>query len=115
MQVNAIPMDTAARQTDGRCKSYKCACMVVVAHMLCSFSHRPPHHPQPTHLTRHLAAPGASQHAAAEDTSPEVAAALLNLNLEGPLGLARATLPHMVAQGRGQHVIVASMSGARVW
>lgn len=54
---------------------------------------------------------GASQHAAAEDTSPEVAAALLSLNLEGPLGLARATLPRMVAQGRGQHLVVASMSG----
>ncbi|KAI7846257.1 hypothetical protein COHA_000237 [Chlorella ohadii] len=58
----------------------------------------------------HNAGKCASQHAAAEDTSPEVAAALLNLNLEGPLGLARATLPHMVGQGRGQHVIVASMS-----
>ncbi|EFN55180.1 hypothetical protein CHLNCDRAFT_134329 [Chlorella variabilis] len=53
---------------------------------------------------------GASQHAAAEDTSPEVAATLLRLNLQGPLALARAVLPHMVAQRRGRHVVVASMS-----
>lgn len=39
-----------------------------------------------------------------------MAAALLRLNLQGPLALARAALPHMVAQGRGQHVVVASMS-----
>lgn len=53
---------------------------------------------------------GASQHAAAEETSHEVAAALLQLNLQGPITLAQATLPLMLAQGRGQHVVVASMS-----
>jgi NAD(P)-dependent dehydrogenase (short-subunit alcohol dehydrogenase family) len=40
-----------------------------------------------------------------------VAAALLRLNLQGPLALARAALPRMVQQGRGRHVVVASMSG----
>lgn len=46
-----------------------------------------------------------------EETSAEVAAALLRLNLQGPLALARAALPLMARQGRGQHVVVASMSG----
>lgn len=54
---------------------------------------------------------GASQHAAAEETAPDVAAALLRLNLEGPLALAGAVLPRMVAQQRGQHVVVSSMAG----
>jgi NAD(P)-dependent dehydrogenase (short-subunit alcohol dehydrogenase family) len=40
-----------------------------------------------------------------------VAAALLRLNLQGPLALARAALPHMAAARRGRHVVVASMSG----
>lgn len=53
---------------------------------------------------------GASQHAAVEDTSSDVATALLRLNLQGPLALARAALPLMVQQRRGQHVVVASMS-----
>ena len=65
---------------------------------------RPPTPPSPS-------AAGASQHAAVEDTRPDVAAALLRLNLEGPLALARAALPRMAAQGRGRHVVVASMSG----
>lgn len=58
-------------------------------------------------------AAGASQHAAVEDTSSDVATALLRLNLQGPLALARAALPLMVQQRRGQHVVVASMSGGR--
>jgi dehydrogenase/reductase SDR family protein 7 len=53
---------------------------------------------------------GASQHAAAEETSAEVAAALLAVNLTGPLGLARAALPAMLRAGRGRQVVVTSMS-----
>ena len=53
---------------------------------------------------------GASQHAAAEETSAGVSAALLNLNLLGPISLARATLPLMLQRGAGRHVVVASMS-----
>ncbi len=58
---------------------------------------------------------GASQHAAVEETSPAVAAALLQLNLAGPIAVASATLPHMVGRaaaggGAARHVIVASMS-----
>lgn len=55
---------------------------------------------------------GASQHAAAEDTSQDVAAALIDLNLIGPIRLARATLPHMLRRQHGtcRHVVVASMS-----
>jgi dehydrogenase/reductase SDR family member 7 len=53
---------------------------------------------------------GASQHAVAEETTPEVATALINLNLLGPISIARATLPRMLAARRGRHVIVASMS-----
>lgn len=68
-------------------------------------------HLRPNQHRRHPRAAGASQHAAVEDTQPDVAAALLRLNLEGPLALARAALPRMAAQGRGQHVVVASMSG----
>ncbi|GAB4814418.1 hypothetical protein N2152v2_001464 [Parachlorella kessleri] len=54
---------------------------------------------------------GASQHAAADQTSPEVAAALIKLNLQGPINLCRATLPAMIQQQRGRHVIIASMAG----
>lgn len=72
-------------------------------------------HPPSAHMPAACPPAGASQHAAAEDTSPQVAAALLSLNLEGPLGLARATLPLMAEQGRGQHVVVASMSGQLPW
>ena len=55
---------------------------------------------------------GASQHSCVEEASAEVAAALLALNLQGPLALARASLPAMLARGRGgRHVVVASMSG----
>jgi dehydrogenase/reductase SDR family protein 7 len=53
---------------------------------------------------------GASQHAAAEETAPHVAAALLDVNLGAPLALAAACLPRMLAAGRGRHVAVASMS-----
>lgn len=53
---------------------------------------------------------GASQQAAAEDTTAEVATALVHLNLLGPVLLAQATLPRMVKRGRGHHVVVASMS-----
>ena len=53
---------------------------------------------------------GASQHAAAEDTSHEVATSLINLNLLGPINLAKATLPLMLQRGSGRQVVVASMS-----
>lgn len=53
---------------------------------------------------------GASQHAAAEETAPEIATSLINLNLLGPITLARATLPLMIARGTGRHVVIASMS-----
>jgi dehydrogenase/reductase SDR family member 7 len=53
---------------------------------------------------------GASQHAAAEDTSHEVATALIKLNLLGPINLAKATLPLMLQRGSGRQVVVASMS-----
>ena len=53
---------------------------------------------------------GASQHAAVEETSHEVAISLINLNLLGPIALARATLPLMLQRGSGRHVVVASMS-----
>ena len=53
---------------------------------------------------------GASQHAAAEETAFEVATSLINLNLLGPITLARATLPLMLSRGTGRHVVIASMS-----
>jgi dehydrogenase/reductase SDR family protein 7 len=53
---------------------------------------------------------GASQHAAAEDTSHDVAKSLINLNLLGPINLAKATLPLMLQRSSGRHVVVASMS-----
>ena len=53
---------------------------------------------------------GASQQAAAEETTADVATALVNLNLLGPMLLAQATLPRMIKRGCGHHVVVASMS-----
>ena len=51
---------------------------------------------------------GASQHAAVEDTSYEVASTLLRLNLEGPLAIARATLPMLLRRGKGGRLVVIS-------
>lgn len=53
---------------------------------------------------------GASQHAAAEETSASVSASIVGLNLLGPIALSRATLPLMMQRGSGRHVVVASMS-----
>jgi dehydrogenase/reductase SDR family protein 7 len=53
---------------------------------------------------------GASQHAASEETSHDVAKSLINLNLLGPINLAKATLPLMLERGSGRQVVVASMS-----
>lgn len=53
---------------------------------------------------------GASQHAMAEEASHGVAQKLVALNLEGPIAVARATLPLMLGAGSGRHVVVASMS-----
>ena len=53
---------------------------------------------------------GASQHAAVESTAHHVADSLLSLNLQGPIHLARATLPHMLRRRAGRHVVIASMS-----
>lgn len=54
---------------------------------------------------------GVSQHAIVEELSMPSAKALLELNLSGPIAVARASLPHMVRQGReGRHVVIASMA-----
>jgi len=53
---------------------------------------------------------GASQHAAAEETSNEVSQSIINLNLMGPIALTRATLPLMLQRGTGRHVVISSMS-----
>lgn len=53
---------------------------------------------------------GASQHALAEETTREVATALLQLNCLGAFALTRAALPHLLAQRRGRIVAVASMA-----
>ncbi|KAK9827336.1 hypothetical protein WJX81_006706 [Elliptochloris bilobata] len=53
---------------------------------------------------------GASQHAAVEETAPEVADRLLELNAAGPIHLTRACLPFMISRGRGRIVAVSSMA-----
>lgn len=54
---------------------------------------------------------GASQHAVVEETSQGVATELLHLNLHAAINVARATLPAMLAAGKGWHVVIASMAG----
>jgi short-subunit dehydrogenase len=66
---------------------------------------------------------GASQHAVAEETTADIAAAILNINLTGPLALCRATLPFMIQQydnnvstnnkkssNKPRHVVISSFS-----
>lgn len=59
---------------------------------------------KPCNCPHYTTPAGASQHASAEQTTAEVAAALLRLNLQGPMNLTRATLPHMIEQRRGRWV-----------
>jgi len=53
---------------------------------------------------------GASQHARVEDTRHDVAVKLVQMNLMGQMAVARAVLPHLLEQGHGHHVVVASMA-----
>lgn len=53
---------------------------------------------------------GASQHARVEETRHEVAIKLVEMNLLGQMAVARAILPHLLRQGHGHHVVVASMA-----
>jgi len=56
---------------------------------------------------------GGSPSADAATASPRFIDAILKLNLVGPLFMAQAAYPHMVAQGAGSIVNIASVSGAR--
>ncbi len=56
---------------------------------------------------------GGSPASAAETASPRFIDAILNLNLVAPFYLAQAVHPHMVAQGGGSIVNIASVSGIR--
>ena len=56
---------------------------------------------------------GGSPAGAAEAASPRFVDAILKLNLVAPLYLAQAVHPHMVAQGGGSIVNIASVSGIR--
>jgi len=53
---------------------------------------------------------GASQHARVEETRHDVAIKLIEMNLLGQMAVARAILPHLLRQGHGHHVVVASMA-----
>lgn len=53
---------------------------------------------------------GASQHAAVEETSHDVAKALVDMNLLGEVSVARASLPHMLQRSKGHHIVIASMA-----
>jgi NAD(P)-dependent dehydrogenase (short-subunit alcohol dehydrogenase family) len=56
---------------------------------------------------------GGSPSADAATASPRFIDAILKLNLVGPLFMAQAAYPHMVVQGAGSIVNIASVSGAR--
>jgi len=56
---------------------------------------------------------GGSPNADAATASPRFIDAILKLNLVGPLFMAQAAYPHMVAQGAGSIINIASVSGAR--
>ena len=56
---------------------------------------------------------GGSPASAAQTASPRFIEAILKLNLVAPLYLAQAAHPHMVAQGGGSIVNIASVSGIR--
>ncbi|CAL8465292.1 g4827 [Coccomyxa elongata] len=53
---------------------------------------------------------GASQHAAVEDTTTEVAEQMFQLNVLGPLALTRAVLPFLLSRGHCRIVVVSSMA-----
>ena len=53
---------------------------------------------------------GASQHARVENTRHDVAIKLVEMNLLGQMAVARAILPHLLRQGHGHHVVIASMA-----
>lgn len=56
---------------------------------------------------------GGSPNADVATASPRFIEAILKLNLVGPLYMAQAAYPHMVAQGAGSIINIASVSGAR--
>lgn len=56
---------------------------------------------------------GGSPNADVATASPRFIDAILKLNLVGPLFMAQAAYPHMVAQGAGSIINIASVSGAR--
>ncbi|EIE23214.1 NAD(P)-binding protein [Coccomyxa subellipsoidea C-169] len=53
---------------------------------------------------------GASQHAAVEDTTTEVAEKMFELNVLGPIALTRAALPFLLSRGHCRIVVVSSMA-----
>lgn len=53
---------------------------------------------------------GASQHAAVEETNYDVARELIEKNLMGQIAVARASLPAMLKNGKGHHIVIASMA-----
>ena len=57
-----------------------------------------------------IAPAGASQHAAVEDTSAEVAQRMFELNVLGPLALTRAALPFLLSRRHTRIVVVSSMA-----
>ena len=57
-------------------------------------------------------AAGASQHAAVEEVSTEVADEMFRLNVLGPIALTRAALPFLLSRRKGRLVVVSSMAAA---
>ena len=55
---------------------------------------------------------GASQHAAVEEVSTEVAEQMFQLNVLGPIALTRAALPFLLSRGHCRIVVVSSMAAA---
>ena len=55
---------------------------------------------------------GASQHAAVEEVSSEVAEQMFRLNVLGPIALTRAALPFLLSRGHCRIVVVSSMAAA---
>ena len=59
-----------------------------------------------------MPAAGASQHAAVEEVSTEVADEMFQLNVLGPIALTRAALPFLLSRRKGRLVVVSSMAAA---
>ena len=59
-----------------------------------------------------MPAAGASQHAAVEEVSTEVADEMFRLNVLGPIALTRAALPFLLSRRKGRLVVVSSMAAA---